>query len=898
MPKLLDVKDFIVNPVELKEVSSTKIYAKNKFHSEGLFSEQIFGPVKNYTCQCGMFHGASKDGSKCNICKVDITNSNVRRSRYAKITLPIKVVNPIFYDLLVTCGGTSIKQLIDSLMKEESSAIYIHEDEFIVSSEPAPEGVRTYERHEGIQFLVEHLAENLSASGIVEWQLIKENLDKLFLEEIIVLPADLRPASKKSDRGSQVADKVNRYYVQILTKSEIMRGTLLDIQRDKTLFYQYFNQIQRYVNDLYNHVLVKMSKKEGLIRGNILGKRLDFSGRAVIIPDPLLKINQCCLPYLMILELYKLQISRKLIELGHFRMLNEAVKFVDDCIEISSPTLFEIAQELVIGEVCLLNRQPSLHRLSMLGFDITISLDKVIKIHPLACSGFNADFDGDQMAVYIPISDAAKEEIKEKMMITKNFINPSDGGLSATPSQDIILGIYALTANKFPRFDEESEYKGCVMTKGRQLFNNCLPKDYPPINEEIRKSNLMKILNDINNSYSDDVMSTVLDNIKLTGFKWSTFYGCTISLDQCVVPDRKEFRDKLYEHEDIHDQLNAVNSDETIAHLKEHFQLSYLIESGARGSWDQARQIILTRGFISNFKLEILETPIKHSFLEGLTKEEFFTSTYGSRKGLLDVALNTGTSGYLSRKLMFACVNLEVGEEEDCGTPDTLELHIKNLKMAERMVERNIIVNGVITKITRHNFQDYAGQLVNVRSPIFCKNPRICKTCYGDFWEKLHSKYIGVIAAQSLGECNTQLILRTFHTSGVAVSKSDSMSQDDIVGDLSTASKCLHGNKNRNYKDILYDLYRVYNSNRRINHIHFECVVSQLMWKGYKKWRLLENRDQVVPEYLSVQTVPSYESWLLGLAFSRPRQHILRGIFESGKYKGIMDKLLIGESLI
>jgi len=898
MPKLLDVKDFINNPIELKEVSSIKIYSKHKFHPEGLFSEQIFGPVKNYTCQCGMFHGSSKNGNKCDICKVDITSSSVRRERFAKITLPIKVVNPIFYDLLVTCGGASVKNLLDLLMKQEDSMLYILDDEFVVSGDPPPSGTKIYERHDAIQFLVENLAEGLSANGIVEWELIKNNLDKLFLDEVIVLPADLRPASKKSDRGSQIADKVNRFYVQILTKSEIMRGTLVDIKRDKTLFYQYFNQVQRYVNELYNHILVKMSKKEGLIRGNILGKRLDFSGRAVIIPDPLLKINQCCLPYLMILELYKLQVARKLIEIGHFRMLNDAVKFIDDCIEISSPTLFEIAQDIIKDEVCLLNRQPSLHRLSMVGFDITISLDKVIKIHPLACSGFNADFDGDQMAVYIPISDKAKEEIKEKMLITKNFINPSDGGLSTTPSQDIILGIYALTADKFPDFLTKSEYKGSIITKGKQIFNNCLPQDYPVIDEVVTKSNLMKILNDININYSEDVMSLVLDNIKITGFKWSTFYGVTISLDQCVVPNRKEFRDKLYDHENIQDQLNAVNSDETIAHLKEHFQLSYLIESGARGSWDQARQIILTRGFISNFKLEILETPIKHSFIEGLTKEEFFTSTYGSRKGLLDVALNTGTSGYLSRKLMFANVNLEIGTEEDCGTTDTLELFIKDLKMAERMVDRNIIVNGDIEKITRDNFQDFAGQLVNVRSPIFCKNPQICRTCYGDFWSILHSKFIGVLAAQSLGECNTQLILRTFHTSGVAVSKSDSMSQDDIVGDLSTASKCLHGNKNRSYKAILHDLYRVYNSNRRINHIHFECVVSQLMWKGYKKWRLLPNRDQVVPEYLSVQTVPSYESWLLGLAFSRPRQHILRGIFESGKYKGIMDKLLIGESLI
>jgi len=560
MPKLLDIKKFVSEPVELKEVTSTKIYSKNKFHPEGLFSEQIFGPVKNFTCQCGHFHGSSKQGGQCGICKVDIENSIIRRRRFAKITLPIKVVNPIFYDLLVQCGGNTVKSLIDLIMKDENSKLFLDSgDEFVVStSDDIPNDIESYERHEAIEFLVHNLAENLAASGISEWELIRDNLDKLFLEEIIVLPPDLRPASKKSDRGSQVADKINRYYVQILTKSEIMRGTLVDIKRDKTLFYQYFVQIQRYVNELYNHILIKMSKKEGLIRGNILGKRLDFSGRAVIIPDPLLNIDQCSLPYLMILELYKLHIARKLIELEHFRMLNEAVKFIDECIEISSPVLFEIVSDIITDEVCLLNRQPSLHRLSMVGFNITTSLDKVIKIHPLACAGFNADFDGDQMAVYIPISKAAKDEIKQRMLITKNLINPSDGSLSATPSQDIILGIWALTANKFPRFNNLVEYKGKQITEGRKIFNECLPKDFPLVDEEIRKKNLMNILNDILNKYPDNVVQAVLDKIKMTGFKWSTCYGVTISLDQCVVPQRKELRDSLYDHEDIQDQLNAV----------------------------------------------------------------------------------------------------------------------------------------------------------------------------------------------------------------------------------------------------------------------------------------------------------------------------------------------------
>jgi DNA-directed RNA polymerase subunit beta' len=901
MPSLLDINEF---SAELKEVTSIKMMAKKKFHPKGLFSEQIFGPVRNYTCQCGTYYGISGAGGTCAICEVDIVNSDERRRKFARIILPFPVVNPIFYELIADIGGSKVKGLLDDLMRNEQSILFVLEDEYgVTTSDTAvPSGAEKFEKVEAIDKLIRDLSHMFVEDGILEWRVIRDNLDKLFIHNVLVLPPDLRPAAKNIERNNQVVDQINRYYIQILTKKEIMRDTIVDIHRDKKLFYSYFTQIQKDVNELYAHIISKLAKKEGLIRGNILGKRIDFSGRAVIIPDPVLKLDECVLPYLMFLELFKLQISKKLIEIGRFKLLNDSIDFVDDCIEMRSPVLYRVCEEIAEDEVCLLNRQPSLHRLSMVGFNIKISLDNVIKIHPLACPGFNADFDGDQMAVYIPISEESKQEVREKFLITKNLSNPANESLATTPSQDIILGVFALTNDTFSELSNKVEFKGEQVSEGVKIFNECLPEDYPLINEGVRKRKLMEILNDIKSKYSEDIVQEVLDKIKFIGFKYSTLFGATMSLDS-FDGDLTKIKDEIYSDQSMRHQIEMISNEKTTKALQDSFKYSYMIESGARGSWDQVRQIILTRGFISNFKGQILPTPIKHSLLEGLTHEEFFNSTYGCRKGLLDVALNTGASGYLSRKLVFACANLQIGDHEDCGTTDLLEVHVKSGRKANMLINRFYDDNGNLNKITNENHLSFVDKVINIRSPIFCKSPKVCRTCYGDLYKVLNSRFVGVIAAQSLGECNTQLVLRTFHTSGVAHVKEGEQADDeavrqmDIIGDLATASKLLHKFDKKGHTSIVSDLFDVYNTNRSIHHVHFECVVSQLMWKGTRKWRLLEGREKLSPEFHSVQKVPSYESWLLGLAFSRPKQHILKGILQPGRYYGVMDKILCGKEL-
>jgi len=540
MPKLLDYEAFCEN---LEEVTVPKIMEKKRFHPEGLFSEQIFGPVQNYTCQCGTYYGAFADGSKCEDCGVDKVNSSERRRRFAKIVLPFPVINPVFYDLLIDQGGTMLKKGLDDLMRNEKSVMYYdnEEEEFrIVDEENLPDDAgETWEKLDAIEKMITTLAHQLSAERIQGWDIINNNLDKLFINKIIVLPPDLRPSTKRGGKSNQVVDEINRYYVQILTKKDIMRATIVDVIHDKPLFYNYFRQVQKDVNELYTHILQKLSKKEGLIRGNILGKRSDFSGRAVITPDPTLSIDQCILPYMMVLELYKLQIAKKLVEINRFKHINKGIDFVDECVEFGIPSLYRICEELVKDEVCILNRQPSLHRLSMLGFNIKISLDNVIKIHPLICPPYNADFDGDQMAVYIPITKEAKQEVREKLFITKNFTHPANGSLTTTPSQDIILGVWALTNHKFPDLQEVVSYKGEAITEDIKIFNDCLPDDYPVVTTPLNGNTLVNLLNKIKDLYSEDIVAETLDRIKRIGFKYSTLFGCTMSLESCGIEGEK-----------------------------------------------------------------------------------------------------------------------------------------------------------------------------------------------------------------------------------------------------------------------------------------------------------------------------------------------------------------------
>lgn len=897
MPKLLDIEKFCE---ELEEVKSPKYFQKKKkFNKDGLFSEQIFGPVKSHTCQCGTYLKDAPD-EICKICEVKYSQSMDRRRKFAKIILPLKVVNPIFYDFVVSLISKeklsnliNLKSFVERLMYDKDTVCY--EDNsglIVVKKENLEKHVKYYEKLEGVKFLVRKISEYLMEDS-TEWKMVNDKIDSLITNKVIIIPPDFRPIFPSSG----VADSINDLYSQILIRSLAIKGTSIN---NDSLYYDYYKPLQLLVNELYQYVIKKLSKKEGLIRSNILGKRIDFSARAVISPDPTLNLDECSLPYRMVLELFRIDISRWLIEHEKFNVLNKADEYIDECIKTRNLSLFEVCNKVVKHEYCLLNRQPTLHRLSIQGFKIKVNKDNVIKIHPLVCEPYNADFDGDQMAVYIPITNSSREEIKNKFLITNNLFNPSNLSLTTTPNQDIIYGIFILTSDKIESLNNIVIFKDIEMTEGQMLFNECLPEDYLPIIEkEIGKKKLINILNDILVKYNSKEMKIVLDKIKSLGFKYSTIFGTTMSLWGFNI-NRDKIKNEIFSDDvKILNQLSSISSEVTESKMREEFEYSDIIESGSRGTWDQARQIILTRGFISDYRGNILTTPIKGGLIDGLNRKEFFLSTYGSRKGLLDTAINTGISGHLSRKLDYTGSGLQIGKNKDCGTIDYLKVYVDNKKKAKMLIGRYYVnaENKELELINNNNIDSLIGRSIFIRSPIYCLDEKICKTCYGKLSSVINSRFIGMIASHCLGECNTQLIMRTFHTSGVAMIGNDkSMEQKDVASNLPKISNVFH-NVESVFDPSSYTkkIFNMYIDNKEIHHVHFECIVSQMMWNGMKKWRLLKNRNNYKPKFESVLKVPSIESWLLGFSFYKPKQHLLHGLIYSGEYKGILDNILKGE---
>lgn len=912
MPKLIDINKFCE---DLPEIKTSQAISRKKFHPNGLFSEQIFGPLKSFTCRCGIIN---RSGKRCSVCGIEYISSKERRRRFAKIVLPVPVVNPLFYDLLNERFTSEFIKKLDFLMKEKYACLYVpyssnNLDVYITEKNEddkySSDQFRRFNRHDAI---VEFVRWGASSLNDVFGKYILANINKLILTQIPVLPPDLRPAMPASTHSDRVkGDIINDNYTNILTKKEAMEKTTLEIVRNNDLYFAYSRLIQTEVNAIYKYITSKMSKKDGLIRGNILGKRMDFSGRAVIVPDPTLTIDQCKLPYYILLELFKIQIAHQLIESGKFKIFNNALDYISECTELNDYSLYDIVEKVTKDEVCLLNRQPSLHRLGLLGFEIKVCKGSTIGIHPLICAGYNADFDGDQMAVYLPISEESKKEVREKFFASKNLYSPTNSSLTTTPSQDIVLGIYILTNNMISELSELVEFKGSMISGGRAIFNKILPEDFRVIDETVRKKQLYLILGEILRKYDENTTTKVLDSIKTLGFYYSTYFGVTLSLNNFKINQMDKFIADIYDLETPKQQFMAITSKETEEFLKNNFKYAYLIDSGARGTWDQARQIMMTRGYISNFNGQIQDTPIKNSLVNGLSPEEFFTSTYGSRKGLLDTAINTSVSGYLFRKLVFAACNMEKSLDiDDCGTKDYLEIKIDNEKTAKMLEYRWYLdeESNIEEMVTIDNYKDLVGKTLKFRSPIYCKSEQICHKCYGNLYELLHSKYIGIIAAQGIGEIGTQLVLRSFHDSGTAKSKggnssdkTSDMKQEDIVGDLSTVNKLLHS-KSKDLEtvsaaELTAKLFKIYNESSEIHHVHMEVIIAQKMWIGRYKWRLHPKRDDVPCSWHSIQTVPSMEGWLLGFGFGNPKKNLLLGMLTKGIYSGIFDKILLGKKL-
>jgi DNA-directed RNA polymerase subunit beta' len=669
----------------------------------------------------------------------------------------------------------------------------------------------------------------------------------MFLTVLPVLPPDLRPIVQL-DGGRYASSDLNDLYRRVINRNNRLKY-LLDIDAPEVIVRNEKRMLQEAVdalidNDMRKGVTTQSSTggrrllrsladmlkgKQGRFRQNLLGKRVDYSGRSVIIVGPRLQLDQCGLPKKMALELFKPFVISEILK----RELSYNVRGASRLIEEETDEVWEILEEVVKGKVVLLNRAPTLHRLGIQGFHIVLIEGESIQLHPLVCTAFNADFDGDQMAVHLPLSDKAQKEAREIMLSSKNLLKPSTGFPVVSPTKDIVLGCYWLTGQDgetdkvFSSFQEAIlahefnqvplraliKVRDLETTVGRILFNRCFPEDHDFINGQVNSKKMGKLVRTFIDQHNNEESCLLLDNIKNLGFDYATISGVSWGMDDLIIPEEKKqiiaeaeaeiekiysyYRRGLFSREEksnksIEVWVGAKSKIEKIVPktLDPKGSIFSIIDSGSRGSWSQPVQMAGMKGLVSSPSGKTIELPVKSCFKEGFGVLEYFISTHGSRKGTVDTALRTATAGYLTRRLVDASHNAII-LEEDCGDTEGLEIFRSeadkldqdfSFKIVGRVVLEDI--KGIIKKGDIIDWQK-ADQIikagiekVKVRSPLTCRSGRgLCAKCYG--WDMGMSRdlvklgqAVGVIAAQAIGEPGTQLTMRTFHTGGV-VSDSD-----------------------------------------------------------------------------------------------------------------------------
>jgi DNA-directed RNA polymerase subunit beta' len=706
----------------------------------------------------------------------------------------------------------------------------------------------------------------------------------MVLEAVPVIPPELRPMVQL-DGGRFATSDLNDLYRRVINRNNRLKR-LLDLGAPEIIVNNEKRMLQEAVDALFdngrrgravtgpgNRPLKSLSDmlkgKQGRFRQNLLGKRVDYSGRSVIVAGPNLKLHQCGLPKLMALELFKPFIMSRLVERKSVQNIKAAKKHVESMV----PEVWDVLEEVIAEHPVLLNRAPTLHRLGIQAFEPVLVEGKAIQVHPLVCHAFNADFDGDQMAVHLPLSAEAQAEARILMLSSNNILSPAHGRPLATPTQDMVLGAYFLTycahdlaattaedlakelgVKGLPRFSSEEQVEFALgaqqsnvslqepieyrrgdeirlTTPGRVIFESELERSLADavgdglqepllIDRALTKRELDALIDRLVGEYGAYAVASVLDTIKSLAFRYATRAGITVSKNDIVIPPTKEdilarYEDEVakvereYERglmteEERKERVVAVwteATDEVADAMKDNLHqtnsIFMMANSGARGSFNQIRQLAGMRGLMANPKGEIIERPIKANFMEGLSVLEYFISTHGARKGLADTALRTADSGYLTRRLVDVSQDVII-REEDCGTDDHVELPALidgqvNLSAAGRVVaddvhkplkdgkpgktvlaEKGELLTKPRLREVVEQLEDQAeGFLLPVRSVLKCRSEvGVCRACYGTFLATGDmceiGDAVGIVAAQSIGEPGTQLTMRTFHTGGVA----------------------------------------------------------------------------------------------------------------------------------
>ncbi|HEY2855668.1 MAG TPA: DNA-directed RNA polymerase subunit beta' [Gemmatimonadaceae bacterium] len=902
-------------------------YRSFKPEKDGLFCERIFGPVKDWECHCGKYKRIRYRGVICDRCGVEVTLSKVRRERMGHIELAVPVAHIWFFKTLPSPMGN----LLDVTLRDLEKVIYysnyiviepgeqdvstnqlLDEEEYLALRTKAKEendaafnadigapAVRELLRRLDVDTLADTLrAEVANETSQHRKKMLLKRLkivdafrnsgesgdarnrpEWMILDVIPVIPPDLRPLVPL-DGGRFATSDLNDLYRRVINRNNRLQKLIMH-RAPEVILRNEKRMLQEAVDALFDNgrrskairgrgkrplkSLSDMLKgKQGRFRQNLLGKRVDYSGRSVIVVGPELQLHQCGLPKLMALELFKPFIIHKLVEKG----IAETVKRAKKIVERESPEVYEILEEIIRDHPVLLNRAPTLHRLGIQAFEPVLVEGKAIRIHPLVCAAFNADFDGDQMAVHVPLSFEAQLESRLLMLSSNNILKPSDGRPVAEPSQDIVLGCYFAT--KAPADFNEKDQKtlkrytnvaeiemelaiGRITrqtallyyvkadgaparwektTAGRVLFNAIVPPELGFKNADMKKKALSELVFE---SYRMAGLSTTvsfLDRLKEFGFSNATRGGVSIGIEDLEIPTAKttllqEAEERVERFQRAYQTGNITNgerynkvidtwthansdiADEMVKSMRESKRgfnpVFMMFDSGSRGSRDQIRQLAGMRGLMAKpqKKLtggigEIIESPIKSNFREGLSPLEYFTSTHGARKGLADTALKTADAGYLTRRLVDVAQDVTI-TEEDCGTIQGLE--ISALKEGEDIIEplaERIVGNVAAEQIEDPHERDEAGrqrvlaeagdlideetardieesgiETVRIRSVLTCEAKRgLCRMCYGRNLATMEmvdlGEAVGIIAAQSIGEPGTQLTLRTFHIGGTA----------------------------------------------------------------------------------------------------------------------------------
>ena len=706
----------------------------------------------------------------------------------------------------------------------------------------------------------------------------------MVLDALPVIPPDLRPMVQL-DGGRFATSDLNDLYRRVINRNNRLKR-MLDLGAPEIMVNNEKRMLQEAVDALFdngrrgrpvqgagNRPLKSLSDmlkgKQGRFRQNLLGKRVDYSGRSVIVVGPDLKLHQCGLPTIMALELFKPFVQKRLVDLDIAKNVKAAKRLIDR----QRPEVWDVLEEVIKEHPVLLNRAPTLHRLGIQAFEPQLIEGKAIRLHPLVCTAFNADFDGDQMAVHLPLSVEAQAEARILMLSSNNILKPSDGRPVTMPSQDMIIGLYHLSsireglAGEGRSFSSMAEarmaydlgelhlnakckirFEGDVVpptdwsapegwqagdpivletSLGRATFNETLPVDFPYVNEAVDKKVLGRIVNALAERYEKVAVGASLDALKAAGFYWAGRSGATIAVSDVVVPgtkaeilDEAEKAASRIEHQfltgriededrrrDLVDLWSAV-TDQIAKEMRSNFDemnaVNRMVSSGARGNWEQVRQIAGMRGLVADPKGSIIPRPIKSNYREGLSVLEYFIATHGARKGLADTALRTADSGYLTRRLVDVSQDVIV-RERDCGTRRGLSKAIAHADSEGVLVPDEQLDTTVYARTLARDISDAEGNVivpagtdlgdvaiekliaagvtdVSVRSVLTCES-RIgtCAMCYGRSMAtgKLVDigEAVGIVAAQSIGEPGTQLTMRTFHTGGSA-------SADDITQGL------------------------------------------------------------------------------------------------------------------